>query len=83
VAQPSARADGRGRDDRAQTNDRVIASDPIIETQPRWTYRVGDKALQTENDYGKNVFNGNLGIVTKVDIDDSELFVDYDGRVMA
>ena len=45
-----------------------------------YTYRVGDKVLQTENDYAKDVFNGDLGIVTKVDLDESELIVDYDGR---
>ena len=47
-----------------------------------YTYRVGDKVLQTENDYSKDVFNGDLGIVTKVDLDESELLVDYDGRVV-
>jgi len=47
-----------------------------------YSYRVGDKVLQTENDYNKDVFNGDLGIVTKVDLDESELSVDYDGRVV-
>jgi len=28
------------------------------------------------------VFNGDLGIVTRVDLDESELSVDYDGRVV-
>jgi exodeoxyribonuclease V alpha subunit len=41
---------------------------------------VGDKVLQTENDYSKDVFNGDLGIVAKVDLNESELHVDYDGR---
>jgi len=45
-----------------------------------YTYRIGDRVLQTENNYGKDVFNGDLGIVTKVDLDESELLVDYDGR---
>jgi len=47
-----------------------------------YTFRVGDKALQTENDYKKDVFNGDLGIVTKVDQDESELSVDYEGRIV-
>jgi exodeoxyribonuclease V alpha subunit len=46
------------------------------------TCRVGDKVLQTENDYAKDVFNGDLGIVTQVDLDESELRVDYDGRIV-
>jgi ATP-dependent exoDNAse (exonuclease V) alpha subunit len=27
-----------------------------------WTFRVGDRVIQTENDYNRNVFNGDLGI---------------------
>ena len=34
------------------------------------------------NDYNKDVFNGDLGIATKVDHDESELSVDYDGRIV-
>ncbi len=47
-----------------------------------YCYRMGDKVLQTENDYNKDVFNGDLGIVAKVDLGESELSVDYDGRVV-
>jgi exodeoxyribonuclease V alpha subunit len=47
-----------------------------------YCYRVGDKVMQTENDYQKDVFNGDLGIVAKVDMDESELSVNYDGRVV-
>jgi len=47
-----------------------------------YSYRIGDKVLQTENDYNKDVFNGDLGIVTQVNLDESELSVDYDGRVV-
>jgi exodeoxyribonuclease V alpha subunit len=45
-----------------------------------YTYRVGDKVLHTENDYEKEVFNGDLGTIAKVDPDESELHVDFDGR---
>jgi len=30
-----------------------------------WTFRIGDRVIQTENDYDKDVFNGNLGIIEK------------------
>ena len=48
-----------------------------------YTYRVGDKILQTRNDYGKDVFNGDLGIVRNVDLGESEISVDFDGRMVA
>ena len=47
-----------------------------------YVYRRGDKVLQTENDYDKNVFNGDLGIVTDVDHAEPEVRVDYEGRVV-
>jgi exodeoxyribonuclease V alpha subunit len=45
-----------------------------------WTFRPGDKVLQTANDYGREVFNGDIGRIVKVDAEDQELHVDFDGR---
>lgn len=45
-----------------------------------WKFRVGDKVLQTVNDYDKEVFNGDIGRITRIDEADQELTVDYDGR---
>jgi exodeoxyribonuclease V alpha subunit len=47
-----------------------------------YTYRNGDKVLQTENDYDKKVFNGDLGTVSTINADDSELSVSFDGRMV-
>jgi exodeoxyribonuclease V alpha subunit len=43
-------------------------------------YRVGDKVMQTENDYDKEVYNGDIGRILRVDQEATELTVDYDGR---
>ncbi|GLR80273.1 ATP-dependent RecD-like DNA helicase [Azospirillum oryzae] len=45
-----------------------------------WTYCVGDKVMQTENDYEKEVYNGDLGVITAMDPENSELLIDFDGR---
>jgi exodeoxyribonuclease V alpha subunit len=45
-----------------------------------WTFRVGDKVLQTVNNYQKEVFNGDIGRVAAIDPVDQELTVEYDGR---
>ncbi len=42
--------------------------------------RVGDRVLQTRNNYDKDVFNGDLGWITDVDIEDGEALVEFDGR---
>ncbi|MFO0968925.1 MAG: ATP-dependent RecD-like DNA helicase [Gemmataceae bacterium] len=46
------------------------------------TFRVGDKVLQTVNNYDKQVFNGDVGRVKKIDPDDQELTVDFDGQLV-
>jgi len=46
-----------------------------------YIYHVGDKVLQTQNDYNKDVFNGDLGIVKRVDLNESEMSVDFDCRL--
>jgi exodeoxyribonuclease V alpha subunit len=47
------------------------------------TFRVGDKVIQVQNDYQKDVFNGDIGRIGGIDPVDQELTVDYDGRVVA
>lgn len=45
-----------------------------------WTFRAGDKVMQTQNNYTRDVFNGDLGRVARVDEGEREVVVDYDGR---
>jgi exodeoxyribonuclease V alpha subunit len=46
------------------------------------TFRVGDKVIQVQNDYQKEVFNGDIGRVAAIDPVDQELTVEYDGRAV-
>jgi exodeoxyribonuclease V alpha subunit len=41
-------------------------------------YREGDKVMQTENDYDKDVFNGDIGVMDKIDPEEREAFVRFD-----
>jgi exodeoxyribonuclease V alpha subunit len=45
-----------------------------------WTFCPGDKVMQVENDYDKDVYNGDLGVVSRIDLEEGELFADFDGR---
>ncbi len=47
-----------------------------------WTFRVGDKVLQTTNNYKKEVFNGDIGRVVAIEPTDRELVVDFDGKTV-
>lgn len=44
------------------------------------TYAVGDKVMQIENDYDRDVFNGDLGILKRIRSKDDEVVVSFDGR---
>jgi exodeoxyribonuclease V alpha subunit len=43
-------------------------------------FRVGDKVMQTRNNYELDVFNGDLGRVTDIDFEDRTMTVDFDGH---
>ena len=45
-----------------------------------WTFAPGDKVMQIENDYDKEVYNGDIGTVDDVDPNAGEIAVSFDGR---
>src|SRR6516165_5554649 len=45
-----------------------------------WTFCPGDKIMQVENNYDKDVYNGDLGVVSRIDMEEDELHADFDGR---
>lgn len=47
-----------------------------------WAWRVGDKIIQTINNYQKSVFNGDLGIIVDIDTTEGLIQVEYDGRIV-
>lgn len=47
------------------------------------TFSVGDKVMQIENNYDRDVYNGDLGFVQDIDQQEQELLVDFDGRSVA
>jgi exodeoxyribonuclease V alpha subunit len=47
-----------------------------------WTFAPGDKVMQIENDYDKEVYNGDIGYIDDVDTDLGELTARFDGRAV-
>ncbi len=45
-----------------------------------WTFRIGDRVIQTVNDYDKDVFNGDLGMVESINRIEQEMVVNFEGR---
>jgi exodeoxyribonuclease V alpha subunit len=43
-------------------------------------FRAGDRVMQTRNNYDKDVFNGDIGIITALDLEEQTMTVNVDGR---
>jgi len=44
--------------------------------------RLGDKVMQIVNNYDKEVFNGDIGWVSRIDQENRELTIEFDGRLV-
>jgi exodeoxyribonuclease V alpha subunit len=49
-------------------------------TRGTWNFRIGDKVMQIVNNYDKDVFNGDIGWILKIDSEEREVVIDFDGR---
>src|SRR5581483_6165578 len=47
-----------------------------------WTFSPGDKIMQIDNDYDKEVYNGDIGMIDDVDISEGMLTTTFDGRTV-
>lgn len=48
-----------------------------------WSFRSGDKVMQIVNNYDKDVFNGDIGWISKIDSEEREVTIDFDGRLVS
>lgn len=47
-----------------------------------YRFSVADKVMQIQNNYDKDVYNGDIGFVTHIDPDEQELTATFDGHVV-
>ena len=47
-----------------------------------YAFSVGDKVMQIENNYDREVYNGDIGFVAEIDREEDELVVEFDGRMV-
>ncbi len=60
----------------------VRPDEPLVE-KFGWQFRLRDKVIQTENDYGKDVFNGDIGQIVHIDAVERAVVVRFDQREVA
>ena len=51
-------------------------------THGAWNFRLGDKVMQIVNNYDKDVFNGDIGWISKIDLEEREVMIDFEGRLV-
>jgi exodeoxyribonuclease V alpha subunit len=67
-------------------NDRLQEKlNPAVNSKPErrlfgTTFRLGDKVMQTQNNYDKDVYNGDIGFIDSMDMIEQTLTVDFEGR---
>lgn len=47
------------------------------------TFKQGDRVMQLRNNYQREVFNGDTGVIKDINFESQELIVDFDGRLTA
>jgi exodeoxyribonuclease V alpha subunit len=57
----------------------VVPNEPLVE-RFGWQFRLRDKVIQTQNDYDKDVFNGDIGQITAIDPAEREVAIQFDAR---
>ena len=43
-------------------------------------FRLGDKVMQIQNNYDKDVYNGDIGFIHSIDVVEQTMTIDFDGR---
>lgn len=58
---------------------------PTDQSVERFGYKfgIGDKVMQIENNYDREVYNGDIGFVVRKNEEDETLTIDFDGREVA
>ena len=46
------------------------------------TFKLGDRVMQLRNNYDKHVFNGDIGVIEDVNLEDKILMVKFDERIL-
>lgn len=46
-----------------------------------WTFAPGDKVIQNVNNYDKDVFNGDIGTIKEIDLENSNLLIQFDDNI--
>ena len=61
---------------------KILNPQPFVTEAMGNAFKIGDKVMHLKNNYQKEVYNGDIGVVSRFDPGTSALFVDYYGRMV-
>lgn len=62
-----------------QLQEKLNGKESYIERGGR-RYKVGDKVMQTKNNYNKEIYNGDIGLIKEIDREEETVVVNFDGN---
>jgi exodeoxyribonuclease V alpha subunit len=65
-----------------QVLQKVLNPNPVMIETAGTAFKVGDKVMHLKNNYQKDVFNGDIGTISAVNMKEQIFSVDYDGRTV-
>ena len=68
---------------RLQAELNPVRADELSVEKFGWTFRRGDKVMQTENNYEKEVFNGDIGQILRIEPGEREVVIQFDQHGVA
>ncbi|MCP4180670.1 MAG: ATP-dependent RecD-like DNA helicase [bacterium] len=67
-------------------NDKLQSALNQVKTEPincsNRLFKTGDKVMQITNNYDKNIFNGDIGFISEINIDDKKIYVNFDSNII-
>ena len=54
---------------------------PLL-TRGERSFKIGDKVMQLRNNYDKDVYNGDIGLIQKIEMVDQKLEINYSGKIV-
>jgi exodeoxyribonuclease V alpha subunit len=58
----------------------ALNQNEVLITRGRKSYKIGDKVMQLRNNYEKDVFNGDIGLINSIDTEDQKLEIVFNGK---
>ena len=60
----------------------ALNDNEVLITRGRRSYKIGDKVMQLRNNYEKDVFNGDIGLIYSIDVEDQRLEIIFNGKII-